>query len=280
MSDFFCPGEIILFVEMLLKASRRSVHLIRAVASSNGSAFKRFLSPLSTVAENLAEEHPVTASLSNLNTATHDESTTVSPYSIEVDTMGPLPPMQCPVAAKFWSTYEPRTCSLDSIDTWDREALTTALRPLYIHRGAMDVAARSATIEKSLWPQARILRNQRNELHSETPLPIALIRARPLTLLQIVAKLRRIVLANPSQLFSDLAAFRDFVRAAARAGAAGGSLHGDFLENACAPLAVAVAKDVFPELLAVRPAGPRASELGAGRNEPPHVPPCHCAEGE
>ena len=73
---------------------------------------------------------------------------------IELPPLAPV--IKCPVAARVWSTFEPRTRSFDGIDSWDREAIAHALRPLYVHKGAMDEAYQDASVEKSLWPHVSV----------------------------------------------------------------------------------------------------------------------------
>ena len=70
-------------------------------------------------------------------------------------TVASLPPLKSAVAVQVWSHYEPRTLTLDAVDSRDREAIAQALRPLYVHSGAMKEAFRAAAVDKALWPHVR-----------------------------------------------------------------------------------------------------------------------------
>lgn len=70
-------------------------------------------------------------------------------------TVASLPLLQSAVAVQVWLRYEPRTLTLDAVDFRDREAIAQALRPLYLHSGAMDEAFRAAAVDKALWPHVR-----------------------------------------------------------------------------------------------------------------------------
>jgi hypothetical protein len=143
----------------------------------------------------------------------------------------------------MWSAYSPRTTALERVDRWDKECISTAFQSLFLHKPSMAAAYQTAAITSDLWPQvntstcSQTIRNQRSDHFYRV---------------QVISKLRRRLLVSPAKIFEEnLEKYHEFVKRAAVAIASGGSVIEAFYLERCLPLAVAVAREVFPDLLKV-----------------------------